>query len=202
MILDRSGRSGKPLVWLVAAALPALLLSGCAQRSLGAGSGQPEPSLPPPQENLQPDWDHPLAGAGVQIPDINSVLGELSFTPIEPKALGTPLSIFMTDPTMGPQDGRVVSFVYQSDLYGRFQVTEGVSQTTQAELEALAKCDPAAGCQGAWSLVTVQQATTALLIAGPTATSIVWLDGDTRFDVVGPTETFSSESAMAVADDF
>lgn len=70
---------------------------------------------------------------------------------------------------------------------------------TQAELESLAGCDPLAGCEGEWSLVRIRNDITALLIEGDIANSIVWLEDDIRFDVVGPAETFSADEAIEVA---
>lgn len=37
------------------------------------------------------------------------------------------------------------------------------------------------------------------MIEGQVATSVVWLSGDLRYDVVGPAETFGSEAALEVA---
>jgi hypothetical protein len=124
--------------------------------------------------------------------------GELPFVPVTSPELGTPIRIFVSDPAVvSPQD-RAVNLIYEHPTYGRFALIEQLSQTTQTELEALAGCDLAKGCEGSWSVITIKGATKALLIVGPGSTSVTWLAGDVRFDLLGPPETFSREEAIAV----
>ncbi len=94
--------------------------------------------------------------------------------------------------------GTTVAFVYQHPAYGRFLLIERTSSTTQADLEALAGCNHAAGCEGEWTLVKLKNGTNGLLITGGPTTGIMWLSNGVLLDVFGPIDTFTVPDAMAV----
>jgi hypothetical protein len=146
-----------------------------------------------------PDWDN-LIGNGVTSTEARAE-HEMGFDLLVPSLLGDPARIVITAPESASPEFRQAGFVYDSPSHGRFWVIEAVSQTSQEELESLTSCDPAAGCEGSWTIVGLPRGIRGLLIEGPVATSVVWLERDRRFDVIGPSETFDSSFATQVASD-
>lgn len=145
------------------------------------------------------DLTAPLAGVGVAVtPD--EVAELVAFAPVDVSPLGTPDGVFVTDPRLAPQQARVVAWTFDHPTYGAFVLIQEPSQTTQEELESLAGCDPASGCQGSWSLVELASGRRALLIEGPASTALIWLDGGRRLTAMGPSGTFFPASAEAVAE--
>jgi hypothetical protein len=113
--------------------------------------------------------------------------------------------MILSDPNAGGVSKEDLAFalIYDHPQYGRFHVIERASQTTQQELESLATtCDPAKGCEGEWTVVDLGDGVGALSIRGPVATSLTWLKGGVRFDVAGPSETFTQNAVVAVARSF
>jgi len=145
-----------------------------------------------------PDWDEPLVN-GVEVSGVDEARSSLAFEPRLPAELGSPARLLMTDPdSVGPAS-RVFAAIYDHSSYGRFWVIERVSEMTQAEPRSWTKCDPAIGCEGARTLITVGDSIEAILREGPNATAVVWLVGDLRFDVVGPADTLAAKEAVEVA---
>jgi hypothetical protein len=93
----------------------------------------------------------------------------------------------------------VFAAVYQHESYGSFGMLQRTAQLAEAELLSWADCDPEAGCEGTWTKVDLGGGRAGILIEGPEATSVVWLDGKVRFDVVGPSVTFAKQAALDVA---
>lgn len=155
-----------------------------------------------PQDSMPIDWDNPIVNASVlrRPQDANQ---HLSFTPSVPESLGDPRRSLMTEPKAAadPQD-RWLSLEYQHPQYGHFLALQSFSQTNDAELAAIAaRCSPASGCEGTASIVSLRDGSPALILEGPTATSITWLRGTTRFDIIGPPE-FTAAGAEEVANHF
>jgi hypothetical protein len=157
--------------------------------------------VPGEGEGPLPEWDNPLVN-GVDVATRDEAAAELAFDPVVPKSLPPSDRMLMTDPEAGGVSKEHLAFalIYNHPEYGRFQVIERVSQTSQEELESLATtCDPAKGCEGEWTLVDLRDGLRALSIRGPVATAIIWLESGIRFDVAGPSETFTKEASIAVA---
>jgi hypothetical protein len=76
-----------------------------------------------------------------------------------------------------------------------------VSQTSQGELESLTECDPAAGCEGSWTIAELPRGTRGVLVEGPITTFVMWLEGERRSEIIGPSETFDGSFATEVASD-
>jgi len=176
------------------------VLSACAEAApprAGTTSTGPEANLEEATEPA-PDWDR-LIIDGVD----TSAAAASTLTPrnlLIPTMLGSASRVVVTDPEAAPPDLRVTGFVYDDEKYGRYWVIQRANEMSQKELESWLDCDPAEGCQGSWSLAILPRGIRAVLIQGPVATSVVWLDGDSRFDVIGPAETFSADSATDVAE--
>jgi hypothetical protein len=183
----RSGRMGigTPIRRSLAISLTALSLVACASAA--------DPKGP------VPDWDD-LIGDGVTSTEAKAEHA-MGFDLLVPLLLGDPARIVITAPAAASPEFRQAGFVYDDPSHGRYWVIEAVSQTTQEELESLTSCDPAAGCEGSWTIVGLPRGIRGLLIEGPVATSVVWLETDRRFDVIGPSETFDSSFATQVASD-
>ena len=145
-----------------------------------------------------PDWVDPLVN-GVNVSGVDEAVSLLGFEPRLPAELGNPVRLLITDPESAGMASRDFAAVYDHSTYGRFWIIERVSEMSKAELRSWAECDPAAGCEGTWTLVTVGEGIEGILIEGPIATSVVWLVNDVRFDVVGPADTFVGKEALNVA---
>lgn len=159
-------------------------------------------SIPP--DTLFIDWDNPLQDGVLLTPENEGIPGVVNYLRhyVVPRYLGiprAPVKVFINDPT-GEADS-AAAWVYDDIDLGKFVVIEEVSQTNQAELESLATCPPDdSGCVSeGWSLVEIRDGVTALLIEGDVSNGVVWLEDELRFNVVGPSETFSSEDVIAVA---
>lgn len=165
------------------------LLAGCARSPEVAADSQQQPT---------PDWDDPLVN-GVEVSTVDETLSLLQFEPRVPSELGDPARLLITDPTSAEVVFRDFAAVFDHPSYGRFWLIERVAELTQDELRSWSNCDPAAGCEGVWTLVDIGPGTEGILIEGPVATSVVWLSTGVRYDVVGPAQTLTGEAALEIA---
>jgi hypothetical protein len=176
-----------------------LVLAGCARGGgvvkPGAASDQPGGSTP--------DWNNPLASLGVVVVDAAAAAPLLPFSPVTPSSkMGVPIKVVTTDPHRIDQSERSIVWLFNDPAGGVFWVAEGLTQVSQSQLEKEATgCDHSSGCEGEWSVTHIRNGVTALLISGPTATSVTWLDDGVRYDVLGPAQTFSPDDAVAEAND-
>jgi hypothetical protein len=144
------------------------------------------------------DWDQPFADS-LPVAALNDAARRLRFRPVVPPLLGPPRSIFVHR-SLRTSENQAVALVYQSARFGRFFVLESPTRTTPAKLEAIpSHCRPERGCVGTWTMMTLDDGTRALLVAGPVSTVVVWLRGDVRFDLAGPADTFTAADAKLVA---
>jgi hypothetical protein len=150
-------------------------------------------------ESLGPpiDWDAMIVN-GVES-TVAEAKREMGFEVLVPSLLGEPARVVITSPDSSPPRFRLTGFVYDDPTHGTYWVIEEVSQTSQGELESLTECDPAAGCEGSWTIAELRRGIRGVLVEGPIATSVIWLEGLRRFDVVGPSETFDGSFAQEVA---
>jgi len=150
-------------------------------------------------ESLGPpiDWDAMIVN-GVES-TVAEAKREMGFEVLVPSLLGEPARVVITSPDSSPPRFRLTGFVYDDPTHGTYWVIEEVSQTSQGELESLTECDPAAGCEGAWTIAELPRGIRGVLVEGPTASSVMWLEGVRRFDVIGPSETFDGSFATEVA---
>jgi hypothetical protein len=160
----------------------------------GHGAIQPSqstPAAPPPI-----DWDRPMVG--LTVASNTQAADHLSFTPILPSNIGTPIRIIVDDEDSN-RGGQQVAYVFQDPVYGRFVLIEGITTFTQASLDALSDCTKSTGCQGTWAQLPLSNGRRGLLITGGPTTGIMWLQGGVTFDVFGPVDTFAIPAAQAVA---
>ena len=161
-----------------------------ASTSCGVAGG-PEKYLP------APDWSKPLLPNTERVPSIAAAATRLPFKPRASSAIVAESKIFaMAGP---PRKFPGLDLVVDDPHYGRFQVMEQGSDITQAQLEAVGRCDPSEGCDDGWDLVTIRGGIRALLDSGPVTTTIEWLDRGIRFTVEGPSDTLSGDEATAIA---
>jgi hypothetical protein len=126
-ILGKYAEAGAALVF--GAGVVAALVTSFGARA-GAGAE-------PPRGGETINWSAPLAGAGIQVAP-NEAASVLGFIPVDVSPLGTPDATFVTNPNLAPPEGRAVAWTFSDAKFGVFVVDEEVSQTSQAELEALA----------------------------------------------------------------
>jgi hypothetical protein len=148
------------------------------------------------------NWEQPVINAApVGRPE--DAGKHTDFQPAAPPRLGDPRRVLVTAPGSAAREDRVLSFEYQHPEYGRFLVLQSVNETNSAELAAIAaRCTPESGCEGSTSMEVLRNGQPALLIEGPTATSITWFRGRVRFDVIGPAGEFPPEAARGVANSY
>jgi hypothetical protein len=137
--------------------------------------------------------------SGVSVTSAEEAQALVPFPVFLPDELGAPARLEVTDPASAAPEMRVVAAIYDHATYGRFWILVGITEMSEEELRSWADCDPAAGCEGSWTLVPIRGSEEAILIEGPLATAVVWLSGDLRYDVVGPAQTFGRAAALEVA---
>ena len=143
------------------------------------------------------DWDAMLVNGVTS--NVAEARREMGFDLLVPSLLGKAARIVITSPDASPPRFRLAGFVYEDPAHGTYWVIEAVSQTSQRELESLTECEAAAGCEGSWTIVELPRGIRGVLVEGPSATSVLWLEGERRFDVIGPSETFGGSFATDVA---
>jgi hypothetical protein len=148
-------------------------------------------------EHLPIDWDQPITSGRTGTE--SEAAAAMPFEVIVPRIDGGPQRIVFTPPESAPLGSRHVEFLFTDRKFGRFHLIEEVSQTNQRELEGLARCSWLDGCEGSWKVVDLPRGIRGVLIDGPTANSMIWLEGTTRFDLLGPSETFDPLAAILVA---
>ncbi len=183
-----------------------LVLSACARAGSRAGTSSLSTSIE--SEAVSPDfppisWNDPL---GYQPDSLASAESDLAFTPVVPAGLGDSAAISENDPSETPKSDRSLAFVYDDLKYGgTYFVEESIPTLTQNHLEDLATCQPGeTGCSTkGWSLVTIRDGVTALLIYAPRevseATSLTWIENDIMFVVMGPRDSLTDSNALAIA---
>lgn len=192
---------GRGLRWAtVAGALVAL--AGCANAAPGVGAGQtPSPTSEPSEvvAGGQPiDWENPIA-IGVPLPSLDALGDVVSFQPVLP-AMGEPLNLLVNDPESFDELDRGFGAQYETADGGLFWLLEEPSDMAQKDLEGIpAQCDPAEGCQGKWSLTTLDDGTVGLLVEGPVSVGLVWLHKGIYLDVIGQPGDVTGGEAIEAA---
>jgi hypothetical protein len=180
--------------------LLSFILSACADSSLAAGDADQDTNVVDSSQNdgPPPEWENLLIDGDVvgTIPDASAAL---RFAPTLPIGIGAPDRI-----VLGGSDGggksTILATRFNTEKHGMFWLIQEESQIDQKELEGLAaSCDPAKGCVGSWTVVSLDAGTRALAIVGPEVTSVMWLHGAIRFDLTGPSATFDVAKAREIA---
>ncbi|MFN2590486.1 MAG: hypothetical protein ABR518_06925 [Actinomycetota bacterium] len=188
----------------------AISLAGCTHKPIESGEETPvttggsavQRAAPQPQI----DWEHPLGPDGVPLQ--SSVSSHVPFeTKDPPPSIGEVQAIFERNPDTTPSESREIVWVIQGSA-SIFNLVERATEESQSQLADLAVCHPEeVGCDvSGWSLVVIGSSGPALLIDGrktatPGPTSVTWIDDNVEYVVVGPSETFTAETAQAVAGD-
>lgn len=148
------------------------------------------------------NWDQPFTD-GVSASSASDASAHLPFKAVEADSVGTPSRIVLHDPQTVPSDKQAVGFIYHTTKWGVFRVLEEPTTESEAELESLAaSCDPTAGCEGTWKVVQLPSGSSALLIAGPATVGVLWISNGRKFDVYGPSSTFTVSAAESIGGAF
>ena len=148
--------------------------------------------LPMNCEGPSPNWDKPLGDSATQVAELNEAAPYLAFTPVVPRALG-PATRILIDGTKPDMSAKTLLLVYEQPVYGRFWVTESVTEVTQAWIDS--QTNNPTGCSED-SVVTLRSGTRAALMVGR-GTSIMWLDHGLLIVALG--QSFTKEYAIEVA---
>lgn len=148
------------------------------------------------------NWDRPFID-GVSIPSLSAASNQLPFEAALPATVGTPAAVVVHGDIGTHTELQALGLVFNTPSAGRFIVTEEPTKSSTAELLQLAaSCDPADGCEGSWTMVTLSDGTPALEIAADISTGLIWVKNGVRYDVYGPTATFDSARATQLANAF
>jgi hypothetical protein len=150
------------------------------------------------------DIDHPFAGNGTQVADLKEAAPYLAFAPVVPIGLGPPAKFFISG-TKPDWSARSLLWVYEQPVYGRFSVTEAISELTQASIDSMTNNPTHCSID---SVVTLRGGTRAAVSVGNPAasgsgastTSITWLDHGLLISALGPRDTFTKGHAIKVAE--
>ncbi len=191
--------------WAAALVTLAFALSACAHSSAHTAVSPPVGQVQSTgTSEVTPDWKDPLngGGGGVAVSSEDAAVQDLSFSPIFPKGFN-PDAIFVSDPTALPTDLRGVAYRVNDPQAGLFWIEEEATQGTNAGVLALAsQCDPNQGCEGQFSDINLGNQQMALLIVGPVATSVLWVQSGVLITVEGPAASFTGDAATAAATNF
>ncbi len=156
-----------------------------------------------------PTWgDNPYHGGGTQVADLTEAAPYLAFTPVVPKALG-PADKFFISGNKPDTSAKSLTWSYDQPPYGKFLVTESITEATQAFIDSLNN-NPT-GCS-LESVVTLRSGTRAALSlpnpaahgsgTGTGAASIMWLDHGLLITANGYGDSFTKDRAIEVANEF
>jgi hypothetical protein len=171
---------------------------------LAAACGAGPPGSRPPGVGPNPvpiDWESP--SGFVEVAGLEEARSAIPFSPLIPK--GRAFRVFVSEPRV-PLEDRGVLFLLRSSAGEVHWVIEGRSEIDQKDLEYLAElCAPAAssGCETHATFVTIRGGVRALLsvTARPgRVTGLMFLEDGLRVDVMGPSDTFTGEEAIAAAE--
>jgi hypothetical protein len=190
---------GRRQLAFASAVLLVALGAGFGARQLASSNAATAAANIPQSSGPNADFDHPFAD-GTAVSDLSTAASRLSFKPVLPTSVGSPLRIEIhADATPAQQ---AVGLSFNSKL-GHFIVTENPSTMSQTELEALAtSCDPAAGCEGTWKVISLDDGTHALAIDSSKSVGVMWLRNGVQYDVYGDPSTFTPSVAQTIANAF
>ena len=137
------------------------------------------------------DWERPIIG-GTEVADLAHATAQLTFVASAPRVASAIVRILVGNDS--------IAWVYQDSVIGRFVLIESHSVWTQQQVEALATCDPADGCEGTWALVKIRGGISALFISGRQSTGVIWLENGVTYDLFGPPGSFTRPVSISVAD--
>lgn len=161
-----------------------------------------------------PGWDrNPFGPGGVQVADLNEAAPYLAFTPVVPRALGSPAKFFVNGnrPDMSARD---LLWWYEQPPYGRFWIRESIAGPYETEHWIESLHNNPTGCSDD-SIVTLRGGTKAAVAVGnpnhglevrfltdpaasgyaPGSTSIMWLDHGLLITAFGLTKAHAIEVA-------
>ena len=148
------------------------------------------------------NWDRPFID-GVSVSSVAAAADQLPFRPALPATVGTPAVVVVHGDIGGHSGFQALGLAFSTPAAGRFIVTEEPTKSSTPELQQLAaSCDPTSGCEGSWTMVTLSDGMPALEIAADVSTGLVWIKNAVRYDVYGPSSTFSSARATQLANAF
>ena len=148
------------------------------------------------------NWDNPAAGDQVASMALAKPL--LAFEPRMPNGLGDPVKLLVTPPvTMATKAQRGLTMIFDQDPYGKFLFTQGLWQGPPDFARFVQ--DTASGNLGSGVVVggdklpcgptsaatTIRGSLPALLLNKPDGSdnSILWVENNIRYDVIGPDVT-------------
>jgi hypothetical protein len=124
----------------------------------------------------------------------------VGFKPVEPLSFGKPTRVYSSGSTEGPGGPELgVEFLFDDPNLGRFVLAE--EATTQAPSTIADFVQTASTYEGAIARPELFSAidSPAYIIASADETSVAFIRGGIRFDLRGPTKSFTRDVAESVA---
>lgn len=192
--------SRRSVVLLVGIAAMVILASTIAIVATGSPKSDEPRGASEDDGGIPVDFSRPFAN-GTQVDSVAAAKAYLPFSPAESSVAGRPVAVWLKTLETPPAE-QAIGLVFDTAPYGDFEIVQDQTDMTSAQLKEIADgCDPAQGCQGEWTMVTLSDGTDALYIGGPTAHSVMWVTKGRRFNIVGHAESMPEEGLMKIAND-
>jgi hypothetical protein len=163
-------------------------------------SSQPESA--PPADLPPVNWDNPTGDPAVS--SAAAAEQQMPIPIIVPSDLGSPSQIFASGDDRAAEN-RVVTFMFDSDKYGRVAVIESSAQLGKSEWDTFMQSAVAAnddpGTSGTAKIVQIRDGINGLATTTEDGSwsQLDWYeDGDLEINVLGP--TLSADQAVEIAD--
>ena len=141
------------------------------------------------------DWTASPLADSVSVSSLGAANGLLPFTAVLPST-SSPTALYVTNPATTPKDQLELAAVYNDPKFGPFQLFEQPVGMTEGGLEAWASnCNTCTTQQ----LASIGDRHILILASPGHGVSFSWLKGELLETVIGPDETFSRGSGLAVA---
>ena len=154
-------------------------------------------TVPPVDDRPAYDWTAVPLADSVGVPELSAANDLLPFKAVLPAA-SSPTALYLANPVTTSKDQRQLVAVYKDPKLGLFQIFEQPVGMSQEGLEAWAK-----NCNTCSTQEVATLGDRRVLIVGSPGhgVSFSWLRGDVLQTVIGPNDTFTRESGLAVVSD-
>jgi hypothetical protein len=194
--------------WLLPLSAILLVASACGSAT-GGGSDfgtatdtSSQPGSVPIPEPPPVNWDNPTGDPAVS--SAEAAANQMPIPIIIPRDLGPPSQIFASGDDRAAEN-RVVTFMFDNNIYGRVAVIESSAQLGKSEWDTFMESAVAAnddpGTSGTAKIVQIRHGSNGLATTTEDGSwsQLDWYeDGDLEINVLGP--TLSADQAVEIAD--
>jgi len=187
----------------IASVLLALTCISCGNGRSGSLSVQaplpaadPQPAFKTHTENPM-DWDRPVTN-GMQVQSTEAAQSQLGFSLQEPRGLGNPRAIFVSQGPESERGYRAAGYVFDSAVYGRVVVSMKIDQVSRAARHSYYQS--AVSANSSDEIVTIRGNVEALLFKSDSGgnCSLTWDMGGVEIWIGGP--QLQNNDCLAIAE--